>query len=393
MARAKVVVTGLGLRVPGARSLDELAALYRSGRAATRPLTGALSAWSGGIVDGEDHDPERIDRASALALAAAGDAVAVSGLDAGALSSAGVFVGAGAAGMLTLEASLNALVADNTMRSNTLPRSMANAPAAHISITHGCGGPILTYAMACSSSAHAIGEAFHAIAGGRCVTAIAGGTEAAMSYGVHRSWAALRLLAQGEGAACRPFCYERAGLVLGEGAVFFVLEDAAAAEARGAQALVEIAGYGACGDASHITAPSRDGQARTMAMALRSAGLQPRDIGHISAHGTATLAGDLSETQAIRSVFGELAPGIPVTATKSIHGHLLGAAGAVGLLAGLLAVRDGLIAPTVNFGSPDPDLGLDYVPNAAREGARVDYALANAFGFGGSNACLILSRI
>ncbi len=254
----------------------------------------------------------------------------MAGIGKDALVEAGVYVGTGVAGMITLENGLNALAAGGTVKSSTLPRSMANAPAAHISIAHGCGGPVLTYAMACSSSAHAIGEAFHAVAAGRCDTIIAGGTEAAMTYGVHRSWAALRLLAQGEGAACRPFCYERGGLLLGEGAVFFILENADTAKARGAAVLAEVAGYGAGSDATHITAPDSNGQARTMAAALRSAGRSSDDIGHVSAHGTATLAGDLSETQAIRAILGERAGSVPISGGKSFHGHLLGAAGATG---------------------------------------------------------------
>ncbi len=392
MTGAKVVITGVGLRLPGARDLDELVALYRKGRSATRPLSENLAGWSGGLVDGENHDPERIDRASVLALAAAGDAVTMAGTAREALADAGVYVGTGVAGMMTLESGLNTLAAGGTVKSNTLPRSMANAPAAHISIAHGCGGPVLTYAMACSSSAHAIGEAFQAIAAGRCSTIIAGGTEAAMTYGVHRSWAALRLLAHGEGAACRPFCYERGGLLLGEGAVFFVLENAETARLRGATMLAEVAGYGACSDAAHITAPNNQGQTRTMAAALKSANRSGGDIDHVSAHGTATLAGDLSETQAIRAVLGDRAGSVPVSGGKSFHGHLLGAAGATGVLASLLAVRDGLIVPTVNFGTPDPDLGLDYVPNVARDGADIAFSMCNAFGFGGSNASLVIGR-
>ena len=391
----RVVITGIGMRIPGASSLDELKDLYRAGTAATGPLSGVVAPWWGGLVKDEEADgadPERIDRATTLSLIAAREAVSMAGLDVASLGEAGVYVGAGGAGMITLESGLNDLVAGRGLKSNSLPRSMSNAPAAHISMAHGCHGANLTFAMACSSSAHALGEAMLAIRSGRCEVILVGGTEAAMTYAVHRSWAALRLLAQGDAPACRPFCYERGGLLLGEGSVFFALEGLDHAKKRGAPILAELAGYGARSDASHITAPDPKGQAATITVAMRSANALPADIGHVSAHGTATLAGDLSETQALRTGLGSHAGAVPISATKSFHGHLLGAAGAVSLLSSLLAVRDGFVAPTINFGKPDSELGLDYVPNIAREDQDIELSICNAFGFGGSNASLVLRR-
>jgi 3-oxoacyl-(acyl-carrier-protein) synthase len=245
--------------------------------------------------------------------------------------------------------------------------------------------------MACSSSAHSVGEAMLAIRSGRCDRVIAGGTEAPVSYGVHRAWAALRLLAMGPDARCRPFCYERGGVLLGEGSVFFVLERRDVAEARGAKVYATLRGYGARSDATHITAPNAQGQAATIAEALRTSGLDAEEVGHVSAHGTATLAGDVSETQALHAVFGGHAKSLMVSGTKSFHGHLLGGAGAVSLLASILAVSRGFIAPTVNYLTPEAELDLDYVPNEARDKVNVRASLCNAFGFGGSNASLIIT--
>ncbi|MDV6330718.1 beta-ketoacyl-[acyl-carrier-protein] synthase family protein [Asticcacaulis sp. 201] len=397
MRPPRVVITGYGLRIPGANTLPDLVSLYRGGQAATAPLEGALSAWAGGRVDDPSLDALRDkqrDLCSVLALAAAGDAITMAGLQPGpALQTAGVYVGCGGGGLSSIEDSVLDLHIKNEVKSPTLVRSMTNAPCAQISIAYGCQGPSLTYAMACSSASHAVGEAMTLIRSGRCERVIAGGVEAPLTLTMLRIWAAMRLLAPGTDARVRPFCFERGGLLLGEGSVFFVLESEAAALARGAEPLAELTGYGARSDASHMTAPNADLQAQTIGQAVAGAELTPQDIGHVSAHGTATLAGDVSETRAIKTIFGSHASALPISATKSFHGHLLGAAGGVSLLASLLAVRTGFVAPTVNFGTPDPELDIDYVPNTAREGLDIRHSLCNAFGFGGSNASLILSRI
>jgi len=396
MPPRRVVITGYGLRLPGANSVSELMSLYRAGQAATMPLEGTMAGWAGGrVVDPSLEalcDKQR-DLCTVLALAAAGDALAMAGLTAGPdLREAGVYVGCGGGGLVSIEESVLDLHVKNEVRSQTLVRSMTNAPCAQISIAYGCQGPSLTYAMACSSAAHAIGEAMTLIQSGRCERVIAGGVEAPLTLTMLRVWGAMRLLASGPDARVRPFCYERGGLLLGEGSVFFVLESAEAALARGAEPLARMSGYGARSDASHMTAPNADVQAQTIREALASAGLPPDAIGHVSAHGTATLSGDISETRAIKAVFGDNTQ-VPISATKSFHGHLLGAAGGVSLMAGLLAVRSGLVAPTINFLTADPELDLDYVPNVARDGVDVRHSLCNAFGFGGSNASLIISRM
>ncbi|ESQ87593.1 hypothetical protein ABENE_17150 [Asticcacaulis benevestitus DSM 16100 = ATCC BAA-896] len=358
-------------------------------------MTGRLSAWAGGLVTAEDvdsADTKQMDRCSLLALVAAREAVAMANLsEHGQLDQAGVFVGCGGGGLITSEQATLDLYEKDEIKSPTLFKTMANGPTAQISMAFGCHGPTLTYAMACSSAAHAIGEAMLAIRAGRCDQAIAGGTEAPMTFSMHRTWVALRLLSPGQDGLCRPFCYERGGLLLGEGSVFFVLERRKSAAERGAPPLATIAGYGARSDATHVTAPNADGQAATIGQAVRMSGLAAADIGHVSAHGTATFAGDISETKALKMVLGDSAQRLAVSATKSFHGHLLGAAGGVTVLASLLAVSRGFIVPTANFGTPDKDLDLDYVPNVAREHVTVKASLSNAFGFGGSNASLILT--
>ncbi len=394
MSGSDVVITGVGFRIPGASDMAGLEALYRAGLPATRTLPGRMQTWAGGLVVDEaidNADLKQMDRVSILAVAAARDAVAAAGWGPEDLTDAGVYVGCGGGGLMTQEeASIN-LVERDEAKGPTLVKTIVNAPTAQVSMGLGCHGPSFTYAMACSSSAHSVGEAMLAIRSGRCDRVVAGGTEAPMAYGVHRAWAALRLLAMGGDAKCRPFCYERGGVLLGEGSVFFTLERRAAAEARGAVILATIRGYGARSDATHITAPNAQGQAATIEEAVRTSGLTREDIGHVAAHGTATLAGDVSETAALHAVFGDHAKALMVSGTKSFHGHLLGGAGAVSLLASILAVSRGFIAPTVNFGTPEAELDLDYVPNQAREKVNVRASLCNAFGFGGSNASLVLT--
>jgi nodulation protein E len=218
--------------------------------------------------------------------------------------------------------------------------------------------------------------------------AITGGSEAPFSFGILKAWEAMRVVSP---ETCRPFSKDRRGMVLGEGAAMLVLEPLEAAAARGARIHAEIVGVGMSADAGHITQPSADGAARAMRGALRGAGLAPEQIGYINAHGTGTLANDATETVAIKAVFGDRAAKIPVSSTKSMHGHALGAAAALECLATVLALRDGVLPPTANFNVPDPDCDLDVIPNQARE-AQVEYALSNSFAFGGLNAVLALRR-
>ena len=266
----------------------------------------------------------------------------------------------------------------------TIPRIMANAGASHISMEFGITGPAFTISTACSSANHAIGEAFCMVRDGRAELAIAGGSEAPFSLGMLKAWEAMRVVAPD---TCRPFSKDRQGMILGEGAAMLVLEPLEAARARGARVYGEIAGFGMSADAYHLTRPSAEGAARAMRAALADAAIAPQQVGYINAHGTGTPQNDATETQAIRSVFGKHADRLAVSSTKSMHGHALGAAGALEAVATLLALRDGFLPPTANFTTRDPECGLDVVPNQGRP-ARVECALSNSFAFGGLNAVL-----
>jgi 3-oxoacyl-[acyl-carrier-protein] synthase II len=254
----------------------------------------------------------------------------------------------------------------------------------------------MTYSTACSSSTVAIGEAWMRVASGQIEVAIAGGAEAPLSPGSLKAWEALHTVATVDpdepSASCRPFSRNRSGMVLGEGAAMLVIEPWERAVARGADILGEILGYGQSNDASHITRPSVEGQAAAMVTALQTARVTPQDVQAINAHGTGTQANDRTETAAIRSVFGGRAGQIPISATKAMHGHLLGAAGALECVLSLLAMQHEVALPTMHLQQPDPDCDLDYVPNVAREGVAADVMLSNSFAFGGTNAVLVLRR-
>ncbi|MBN2034787.1 MAG: beta-ketoacyl-[acyl-carrier-protein] synthase family protein, partial [Deltaproteobacteria bacterium] len=274
---------------------------------------------------------------------------------------------------------------------------MNNASASHISIEYGLSGPCLTLSTACASSANAIGESFRQIRDGYVDVMLAGGAEAFLTYGGFRSWESLRLLAfedpEDSSKSCKPFSRNRSGLVLGEGAAVVVLEEMERAIRRGALIHAEIVGYGSTSDAFHIAKPSFEEQARAMSEAVKDAGLAPEDIDYINAHGTATQWNDLLETQAIKKVFGDYACEVPISSTKSMHGHTMGAAGAIEFIASVLAIRNQAVPPTINLDQPDPDCDLDYVPNIGREGVKVNTVMSNSFAFGGSNAVLIARKM
>jgi 3-oxoacyl-[acyl-carrier-protein] synthase II len=278
----------------------------------------------------------------------------------------------------------------------TVLMAMNNAAASWIGIEHRLSGPNLTFSTACSSSAVAIGEAWLRIRSGAAPVMLAGGAEAPLTLGTLKAWEALKTLASEDthdpSASCKPFSKDRSGLVLGEGAAVLVLEEWERAAARGATVYGEIAGYGLSTDGVHITRPTVDGQARAMQLALDSAELPADAIAYINAHGTATLQNDAVETAAIKRVFGARAANVPVSSSKSMHGHLLGAAGAIELVATLLAARTGTIPPTLNLRVPDPECDLDYVPNVARRDQDIELAMTNSFAFGGTNAVLICRR-
>jgi nodulation protein E len=271
----------------------------------------------------------------------------------------------------------------------TIPRTMANAGASRISLEFGIHGPAYTVATACSSSNHALGQAYSMVRNGQVLAAIAGGSEAVFAEGLLRAWEAMRVVAPD---VCRPFSANRKGLSLGEGAGMLLLENWDHATTRGAEILGEIIGFGMSSDAHHITQPCIEGPAKCMSWALRDAAIAPEQVHYINAHGTGTLANDVTETQAIRAVFGCAADRLLVSSTKSMHGHTLGAAGAIEAIATVLALRHGLVPPTANFTNPDPDCNLDVVPNHARQ-ARLNIAISNTFAFGGLNATVVFRRV
>jgi len=270
----------------------------------------------------------------------------------------------------------------------TIPRTMGNAAASRMSMEFGITGPSYTVATACASSTHAIGQAFWLVRHGLADLALTGGSEAPFSLGNLKAWEALRVVSPD---TCRPFSKDRRGMILGEGGAMLVLEPLEAALARGARIYAEIVGLGMSSDAHHITQPSVEGPARCMRAALADAGVAPEQVGYINAHGTGTLANDPTEVSAIRAVCGTHTGRLAVSSTKSAHGHALGAAGALEAIATVLALRHGLLPPTVSFTTPDPACDLDVVPNAARP-AQVEYALSSSFAFGGLNAVLAFRR-
>jgi len=334
-----------------------------------------------------------LDRTSEFALCSAHEAIAQSGLDfkRGTLGArTAVIVGTGVGGETTQDEQSRRLYAENAPRTHplTIVRLMTNASASQISIAYGLRGPTFAVASACASANHAIIQAAQTIRYGMADVAITGGTEACLTYGALRAWEAMRILSDD---TCRPFSANRHGLVLGEGAGIFVLELLEHAQARGAVILAELAGSGMTADATDIVSPSADGAATAMTQALADAGLATTDVDYINAHGTGTPANDVTETHAIHLAFGDQARHLVVSSTKSMHGHALGASGALELVAVIGALRDGVVPPTANLDVPDPACDLDYVANVARQ-LPVRAALSNSFAFGGLNAVLALKR-
>ncbi|MGF1444925.1 MAG: beta-ketoacyl-[acyl-carrier-protein] synthase family protein [Pikeienuella sp.] len=328
------------------------------------------------------------DRVTQMALVAAEEAMAQSGLEvdeALALRSATVIATA-MGGLHTQDDNYYAVYHEmkNRVHPFIIPRLMANAPVSQVSMKFGLQGPAWSVATACSSSNHAIGQAFQLVRSGICDAALTGGTESVLCFGGIKAWEGLRVMSKD---GCRPFSKTRNGMVLGEGAAILVLEERERAVARGAPILAEIAGQGMTADATDIVAPARQGAARAIKGALDDAGMSPDEVGYINAHGTATAINDRVEAAAIHEVLGEAAARVLVSSTKSLHGHAIGAAGALEAAAVILALTEGVVAPTAGYEEPDPEIRLDVVPNEARQ-ARVDAALSNAFAFGGLNAVL-----
>ena len=405
----RVAITGMGVVSPLGCSAQSAFEAARAGRSAVRrldfPSASRLSAAIGAPVErfnGADHfDPpmlRMLDRVSQFALVAAGQALANARLELTPVERgrAGVFVGTGMGGIGSIDDGYRTLYGDNSDRIKPfmILLGMHNAPAAWIGIGHRLSGPNLTYSTACSSSAVAIGEAWLRLNRGELEVAIAGGAEAPLSLGSMKAWEALKTVATVDeadpSASCKPFAGNRSGMVLGEGAAMLVLESWERATARGALIHGELIGYGLFTDAGHVIRPSVEGQAAAMQAALESAGLDASQVDAINAHGTGTLANDSVETAAIKAVFGRYASRIPVSATKALHGHLLGATSALECILSVVAMRHAVALPTVHLQQPDLLCDLDYVANAAREGVPIRTMLSSSFAFGGTNAVLAL---
>src|SRR5690242_304555 len=400
----RVVITGIGAICALGHDARTVWQGMREGRSAIAPLAGFETQDMRVKVAAQvrDFDPTAhfdskklilLDRVSQFALVAAREAVAQSGLDfaQGDLRQrSACVIGTGTGGEETNDEGSRRLYREGNPRLHPLSivRRMMSAPASQVSIEFGITGPSFVTSSACASANHAFAQALALVRSGVCDVALAGGTEACITLGVLRAWEAMRVLADD---TCRPFCKQRRGLVLAEGAGMFVLEDFDHARARGAEILAEFAGAGMSADAGDIVLPSETGAASAIRTALNDAQLNASDVDYINAHGTGTPANDPTETRAIRKVFGDYADSLAVSSTKSMHGHALGAAGAIELIAAVGALRDQVLPPTANFLDPDPECDLDYVPNVARE-RDVRVALSNAFAFGGLNAVVALKR-
>ena len=411
MTMRRVVVTGLGMVSPHGIDPGAVFARLMKGESAVRQVSfDSIKAYTN-IAATVEFDPSRyfppqtrlenFDRVSQLSIAAATEALADSKIE---LTDdlrrrSGVSFGTGMGSAQALDETFSQVILRDPerVRPLTVLKVMNNASAGHIAIQHGLRGPDLTYSCACSSSAVAIGEAARQIRHGYADMMVAGGAESALIYVFYKAWDAMHVLAPADpanfAASCRPFSKNRSGLVLGEGAAMLILEEYEAAKQRGATIYAELAGYGSSNEHTHITKPSVEGQAYAMSMALADAGLTPNDIDYVNAHGTGTQLNDGTETRALKSVFGDRAHRIPVSSTKSMHGHLLGGAGALELAISLLALRYESVPPTANLEVPDPECDLDYVPGEGRSNQPLRSVMSNSFAFGGTNAVLIASRV
>ena len=410
MSARRVAITGVGVVSPLGNTLADFHAALAQARSGIRRLPPDIAQGSGvqvgGMVDWDAtarfKAPEAasLDRVSQFALVASEQALAASGLD---LSAAdrdriGVYWGTGMGGANTLEASFRQIygAGDFRLRPLTVVMAMTNAAGSNVALRYGLRGRFANFSTACSSSAMALGEAMHAIRTGLVDVVVAGGSEALLAPSTLAAWQALRTLAPADagdpGASCKPFDKRRAGLVLGEGAAAFVLEDEGRARSRGAPILALLGGYGNSCDATHMSRPDRAGQVRAMRGALADAGLDPRAVGYVNAHGTATAVGDVVECEAIREVFDEAADRVPVSSTKSLHGHLLGGAGALEMAAALLALGEGVLPPTAHLEQPDPACNVRHVARRAERVEPPRAVMSNTFGFGGSNVVLIAVR-
>jgi 3-oxoacyl-[acyl-carrier-protein] synthase II len=407
----RVVITGLGLITPLGIGVEKSWSGLTEGRSGivriSRFDASAFQTQIAGEVDGfdpedyiEPKEVKKMDRFIHFGVAAASMALEDSGLkiDEGNAARVGVFVGAGMGGLPAIEHYHKVLLEKGPRRITPffIPMLIINLAAGQISIKFGAKGPNSAVATACATGSHAIGDAFKVIQRGDADAMIAGGTESVitmMGIGGFNAMKALSTRNDEPEKASRPFDRDRDGFVMGEGSGIVILEEFTHAVRRNARIYAEIVGYGLTGDAYHITAPAPGGEggARCMAMALNDGKVEPAQVGYINAHGTSTKYGDEIETSAVKTVFGDHAYKVAISSTKSMTGHLLGAAGGVEAVVSVLSIYNGLIPPTINLENPDTECDLDYVPNTARK-ADIEYALSNSFGFGGTNACLLFKK-
>ncbi|MEL6466233.1 MAG: beta-ketoacyl-[acyl-carrier-protein] synthase family protein [Pseudomonadota bacterium] len=399
----RVAITGAGTVNALGHDVPETLAAMREGRCGIGDLdfrdVDRLAIQIGGQVRGFEAEGRYnrqqmslYDRFTQFTLAAAKEAIAQSGLSFSGEEAArsGVILGTAAGGVSTWDQNYRLVYEEgkNRVHPFVVPKLMNNAAASHVSMEWNLKGPSFTVATACASSNHAMAQAFQMVRSGMAPVMITGGAESMLCFGGVKAWEGLRVMSKD---ACRPFSANRNGMVQGEGAGVFVFEEYEHARARGAEILCEVAGFAMSSDAADIVMPSKNGAARAMAGALVDARVNADEVGYINAHGTGTAANDKTECAAVADVFGPHADKLMISSTKSMHGHLIGGTGAVELLACIMALRDGVIAPTIGYQEADPECALDVVPNDARD-ARVDVVLSNAFAFGGMNAVLALRK-
>ncbi len=397
----RVVITGAGTINPLGASVPETLEAMAEGRCGIGELdirdVDRLTIKIGGQVKGYEADTHfnrqqqaLYDRYTQFTLLAAREAIGQSGLVfSGQLAAeAGVVLGTSGGGLNTQDENYRAVYEEgkNRVHPFVIPKLMNNAAASHVSMEWNLKGPSFTVATACASSNHAMGQAFWLVRSGAARVMVTGGSESMLCFGGVKAWEGLRVMSKD---ACRPFSATRNGMVQGEGAGVFVFEEMGHAKKRGAEILAEVVGFSMSSDAADIVMPSKQGAARAITGALKDARVEREAVGYINAHGTGTAANDKTECAAVADVFGSHADRLMISSTKSMHGHLIGGTGAVELLACIMALRDGVIAPTIGYQEPDPECALDVVPNTARE-AQVDVVLSNAFAFGGLNAVLAL---
>lgn len=400
----RVVITGQGSINALGRDVPETLECFREARLGIGLLNFAnverLSVKIGAQIKGFDpslhFDRQQLslfDPFTQFAMLAAGEAIIQSGLEFfGELADqSGVVLGTAGGGLQTQDENYRAVyeAGNNRVHPFVVPRLMNNAAASQVSMAHNLRGPSFTVTTACASSNHAMGQAFQMVRSGISKVMVTGGSESMLCFGGIKAWEGLRVMSR---EACRPFSLGRTGMVQGEGAAVFVFEEYEHARARGAEIFAEVAGFSMTSDASDIVMPSKQGAARAIQGALNDAGLAPEDVGYINAHGTGTTANDKTECAAVSDIFGSHAENLMISSTKSMHGHAIGATGAIELLAAIMALKEGVIAPTIGYLERDPECALDVVPNEARD-AKVTAVLSNAFAFGGLNAVLALRAV